>query len=284
MHKPSADILNIGGRKTWRWRSVAAQRLLCLGCVLVTLLGPSEVGAVQIPTTTSGTWSNASPYTKTTPSGLQTRLTLTGATAVGTLNDTALMTQNNVTVPALPATTNGLQLITTVDSCQTSAPTNLICSGLGTITINFTDSAGNPVNVRNPVLHFSRFGGNATGPGQAIYFTATYTLTTAGVTLGAPATGAQNLSSSANTVRAATVSTAFNGACSTTAGANTAGCGSVPVIGTTSQLAFNVGAVRNSTASTANWNLLGGGHADAVFITVSFDEDFGDAPATYDPL
>ena len=193
------------------------------------------------------------------------------------------MTQNNVTVPALPAATNGLQLITTVDSCQTSAPTNLTCSGLGTITINFTDSAGNPVNVRNPVLHFSRFGGNATGSGQAIYFTATYTLTTAGVTLGAPATGAQNLSSSANTVRAATVSTAFNGACSTTAGANTAGCGSVPVIGTTSQLAFNVGAVRNSTASTANWNLLSGGHADAVFITVSFDEDFGDAPATYDP-
>ncbi|WP_295816922.1 GEVED domain-containing protein [uncultured Deinococcus sp.] len=254
----------------------------CAGLLAILAVWFGMATAVQIPTTANGTWSNTSPYTKTTPSGVQVRVTLSGATAVGLLNNTALMAQNNTTVPLLPAATNGFQAITTVDSCQTSAPTSLTCSGLGTVTISFTNSAGTPIPVRNPVVHFSRFGGSATGT-QNVYFAATYTLTTAGVTLGAPAAGAQNLSVAGNLIRPTTVSTAVTGACSTTAGANTAACGSVPVSGITSQLAFNIGAERHSTAATAPWNANGGGNADGVFFTVSFDEDFGDAPATFDP-
>ncbi|WP_412027145.1 beta strand repeat-containing protein [Deinococcus yunweiensis] len=254
----------------------------CAGLLAVLAVWPGVASAVQIPTTATGTWSNTSPYTKTTPSGVQVRVTLSGATAVGLLNNTALMAQNNTTVPLLPAATNGFQAITTVDSCQTSAPTSLTCNGLGTVTISFTNGAGTPIPVRNPVVHFSRFGGSATGT-QNVYFAATYTLTTAGVTLGAPAAGAQNLSVAGNLIRQTTVSTAVTGACSTTAGANTAACGSVPVSGITSQLAFNIGAERHSTAASAPWNANGGGNADGVFFTVSFDEDFGDAPATFDP-
>lgn len=255
---------------------------------LLTLFWQGGVQAAQLPTTANGNWSSTSPYTKTTPGGLQMRVTLTGPNAIGALNDTALMTQNNTTVPALPATTNGVQVLTTLNSCQTSYSTSLSCAGLGTIVINFTDSAGNPVPVRNPVLHLSRFGGNVTGGpnNSSLYFSATYTLTTPGITMGAPAAGAQNLSVSGNMVGAASVTTSISGACSTTAGANTAGCGSVPLTGTTSQLAFNVGAVRNSTATPSAWDTgasNGSNSTDGVFITVSFDEDFGDAPASYDP-
>ena len=64
----------------------------------------------------------------------------------------------------------------------------------------------------------------------------------------------------------------------TPAAAAVAGCGSVNVVGTVTTLNFNVTftsvAVGGSTLAAT---------ADAFSMSVTADEDFGDAPASYDP-
>ncbi|KJH70557.1 GEVED domain-containing protein [Aliterella atlantica] len=249
---------------------------------LLALTLPQMAVAYQIPTTPSGLWTGtgttvpATPATKDTPSGLRTTVSLTGAAMTfSARNDVSLMRTNNTTVPLLPTNTNGIQVLATVGGggCNN---TSLTCTGLGTMTIAFSDTAGNPIRVRNPKLHLSRLGGSVTSGTNTTLLTDIFTLTTAGVTLGAPSTGAVNLSvTGGNQVQAnlSTLTATGVGACAN------AGCGTIPVTGTTSQLTFNVSAVRNNTL--VNWNNTATA-GDAIFITASFDEDYGDAPASYD--
>lgn len=249
---------------------------------LLALTLPQIAVAYQIPTTPNGSWTGtgttvpATPATKDTPSGLRTTVSLTGAAMTfSARNDVTLMRTNNTTVPLLPTNTNGIQVLATVGGggCDNAL---LTCTGLGTMTVAFTDTAGNPISVRNPKLHLSRLGGSVTNGTNTTLITDIFTLTTAGVTLGTPSTGAVNLSVTGGNQVQANLSTLVAtgvGACAN------AGCGTIPVTGTTSQLAFNVSAVRNNTL--VNWNNTPTA-GDAIFITASFDEDYGDAPATYD--
>ena len=273
------------------------ERFACLKAAFVSLallVLMSPVQAYQIPTTASGTWTVVGGVAqKTTPSGVRVNISTTGIVGLSALNNTALMAGTTATgtpvgtflTPALPAATNGLQLLTSqvaatslANTCNTSSPTSLVCSTFGTLVVNFTDAAGLPIPVRNPVMHLSRVAGTSTSGSNAIYFGVTHTLTTPGVTMGALAPSSQGLSVSSNTV-SPIPTTAFTGNC-VASGAPQAGCGSVPLIGTASTLSFNIGALRHSTAASAAWNTLPTG-ADGWFITFSFDEDFGDAPASY---
>ena len=136
-------------------------------------------------------------------------------------------------------------------------------------------------------MHLSRIAGNITAAAPAVpsltnsvYFGVVHTLTTSGPVLTGPAAGSQGLTVSP-TVIAPVPTAAFSGNC--TNGSATAGCGSVPITGLVSTLAFDLSAVRNATTvawtgSNAATPLNG---ADGWFVTFSFDEDFGDAPASY---
>jgi uncharacterized repeat protein (TIGR01451 family) len=250
--------------------------------------------AYQVPTSGANTWTVVGGFAqKSTPSGVRVNVSTTGIVGFATLNNTALMAGTTATgtpvgtflTPALPAATNGLQLTTSTaasnslaTTCNTSSPTSLVCSTFGTVVVNFTDAAGQPIAVRNPVMHLSRVAGFNSSGANAVYFGVTHTLTTAGVAMGAIAPSSQGLAVSGNTV-SPIPTPAFNGVC-VASGPAQAGCGSVPLIGTASSLSFNIGALRQSNAANAPWNTSQTG-ADAWYITFTFDEDFGDAPVSF---
>ncbi len=239
----------------------------------------AQASAFQIPTTPSGLWTGAgatAPGTKDTPSALRTTVSVTGQTTISARSDTSLLVTGATHVPALPPTANGLQVLTSVATCQTAFSAALVCSPgtLGTFTVAFTDTAGNPIVVTNPVLHLSRLGGSVTFGGSTINLTARLRLDTAGATLGAPTAGSRLTIIGGNIIAGDLAQfTAGPGACPN------AGCGSIPITGSVSQLTFSIGAQRSAT--TVAWNALAAA-ADAYFLTPSFGEDFGDAPASYD--
>jgi uncharacterized repeat protein (TIGR01451 family) len=240
--------------------------------------------ANQIPTTPSGTWSGTgttTAATKDTPSGLRTTVSIGGSgMTIGTRNNTSLQKSSTVTVPNLPSATNGIEVFATANSSCVN--TSLNCNNLGTVTFDFTDAAGNPIKVENPVIHMSRLG-EKTGN---TYLGAVLSLTipASGASLGI-ASGARGFSVAGNKISPdlssfPTSSTSI-GVCSTSSGTPRAGCGSIPVTGLVSSLSFNVDLVRNN--SLTNWqNASGVGAADGFYFTVSFDEDYGDARASFD--
>jgi CshA-type fibril repeat protein len=274
---------------------------------VVPLLGTLLLAAAfayQIPT--SGTaWTgtnvttgngNTDPATKDTPGGVRVRVTVSGTgTTILARNNNTLQTQNVVTVPALPAATNGLQLLTDLSNCPNGAGI-LTCANLGNIRVEFQDTAGNPIRVRNPILHWSRFGGSKTvtvnSVARSFLLTSILQLTTPNTQIGTPSSATLAVSSGANN----TVRWAFPGTPPTTAGlcsttTSSAGCGSTPILNSSggdlfaSQLDFAVTGER--TNDTVQWNETVNGSPtqsqDGYFLTVSFDEDFGDAPASFDP-
>jgi uncharacterized repeat protein (TIGR01451 family) len=266
--------------------TIASTAIRLIGITAAALFSIAAM-AYEIPTAPNGTWTVAgSAATKTTPSGVRVQFVVSGATTLGAANNVALLKQNNTTIPALPATSNGIQTITSSNATCNAA--SLTCAGLGSVVINFADSAGNPIKVKNPVLHLSRMGG-LLGDGVNTYFaTAVFDLTTAGVTLATPATGSRALTATATqflgdtTVFPVTAAVGTNfGDCIAAPGAAQAGCGSIPISGTTSTLSFNVSMLRSNTSfgwSNATPSFV----ADGIYFTVSFDEDFGDAPTTFD--
>jgi uncharacterized repeat protein (TIGR01451 family) len=256
--------------------------------------------AYQIPTTTNGVWGGTgttTAATKTTPSGLRMTVSLSGAgMTFGSRNNITLQTANTITVPALPAATNGIQVLATAQpGCDN---TSLTCTNLGTLNFSFTDPSGNQVKVKNPTIHMSRLGGSLSsttgGVTSSFYLGATLNLTTPGLTLGSPASGsrgfivntgnqiAPNLSSFPTTAATGT----NIGDCTASPANPQAGCGSIAVTGTTSSLAFDIGMLRNNTS--LGWSVTNSTTgavttaADGIYFTASFDEDYGDAPASYD--
>jgi trimeric autotransporter adhesin len=264
-----------------------------LAALATALLFKQQAWAYQIPADAANTWTVAgTTASKSTPSGVRVNVAITGAPIVfAALNNTSFMAGLGATgtpvgtflTPALPLTTNGLQIQANLAaSCQTSNPNDLSCNTFGTVTYTFTDAGGLPIAVRNPVMHVSRVGGFTQAGGNSLYMGVTHTLTSAGATLGALSAGSVGLNVAGTIISPAlTTTSVWNGTCPAAATTVTAGCGSIPITGTISTLAFNIGALRHNNIATTPWNTNVSAGADAWYVTFSFDEDFGDAPASY---
>jgi uncharacterized repeat protein (TIGR01451 family) len=281
--------------------------LLSTTCLLSTIGRPAI--ANQIPTSgitwtgtnvTTGT-GNAVPATKDTPSGLRMRVSVGGTgTGIFARNNTTLMTQGTILNPVLPAATNGLQLLTDMSNCPNGA-TVLTCSNLGTFSVEFLDTTNTPIKVRNPILHWSRLGGSKSLAVTTNGVTTNYSylasvilqLTTPNLKFGSASGSSLAVSAGLNNdIRWAFPSTppATAGVCATTT--SSAGCGSTPIQDASSgnifidRLDFSVTGER--TNASINWNEtdtktnLPTVTQDGYFITASFEEDFGDAPASFD--
>jgi hypothetical protein len=269
-------------------------------------IASSAVNAAEIPTTpaawtgtnvTTGT-GNTEAATKDTPSGLRMRVSVGGSnTGVLARNNTTLMTQGNVLLPALPAATNGLQLLTDFSNCP-NGTTILTCSNRGSFAVEFLDTANTPIKVRNPILHWSRLGG-AKSQSSGGVVTASF-LTSVILELSTPNLKFNGVSGSSlavssgvnNNIRWAfpTTTPATPGVCATTT--SSAGCGSTPITDVNGgsilidRLDFNVTGER--TNGSILWNAndpitgLPSVTQDGYFLTASFEEDYGDAPASFD--
>ncbi|MGM9320699.1 beta strand repeat-containing protein [Deinococcus aquaticus] len=181
----------------------------------------------------------------------------------------------------------------------------------GILTINFSRP------VTNPVFHLTGLGGFITRTNDVWGVATRYRLLTGGVTLAMVGTP-QNLSvttlsgqpsigvTSFGTGTLVTSGTPANtydviqSSCTPAANTTSAGCGSVQTTGTFSQLQFEVSTeTKKVAAGTSTTNAYPAGQydstktngsiinmnfaADATNFAVSVSEDFGDAPASYDP-
>ncbi|WP_457254869.1 GEVED domain-containing protein [Pedococcus sp. P5_B7] len=262
----------------------AAMAAVALG---VAVSAPAQ--AVEVPTAAAVV--SGGTGTLTMPgSGLTASVTSTGLTQV--TNDVTLGSRGYVAgdySAGLTSTTPGVEVITdAVNSC----PAVGTCSGLGTITITFSQP------VRNPILNVAGIGGDVfTHDGSSALSQSqlhdVLTLTTAGVMMTDLSGG--NLAVSGNTITADNHSTSYK--CNTTAqvtGAvdeydaqDTAACGSVRLNGLVTSVTFTVSAVFTRTTSAVpaytNNDLSDPEHnADGFVMTFTVPEDFGDAPSSYD--
>ncbi|CUR55154.1 putative Conserved repeat domain protein [metagenome] len=255
--------------------------------VLPVLAYTAPASAYRVNTAAwSGT--TATPSTVTMPDGVVVTSSVTGPT---THLASPTMAISNATsamfTPNIATSTPAKQVSTDTTGC----PVNGSCSNRGTLTLSFSQP------VTNPVLHVTGLGGASANTNNGTInelstFRAVPVLTgssPAGATLGQPSAGSTNLTvTGGNTVGAVTgnhgnlcntsVITLQPGNINFTTGAP-AGCGSIPIVGTVTSVSF-----RLDMQFTA---VVGGGvnnnTADAWSFSVSFDEDFGDAPASYDP-
>ena len=234
----------------WCYAAFALLLLLCAGYAL----------ANQTPSTSAGT----APVTKTYPGGLTMQISETGANtsffaASAALNSTGGITSAQMS-PSISATTNATDVDVSAAGCNTAV---LRCANRGSLTLTFSHA------VTNPVIHISGIGGIQN---SALYHTSFIMTSSDAPTLPTFARLAGNtpLTVSATEIR----TSAINGATSCTTGA-AAACGSVRINGTfttvTMQLDLLMGGTGTPTTGTDGWT-----------ITASVDEDFGDAPASYD--
>jgi hypothetical protein len=283
----------------------AAKRMAMLagfGIILATPAIPYE-----LPTTPSGVWTGSGittgtvtfgtgtlgvetgTYYKTTPSGLRMSVTVDGTFPPGSgsfflqpgNNDTTSMTPSAAgstpgpftTNPLLPTGVNSLWMGASVFTCKTTAPTSTTCNGIGTVKVTFTDPLGQPVPVVQPKIHLTRLGGTV----GAMELAAGWQTNSTGLTLAGANTvtlGVRNGNEFFGDPNAP--GTLLNTNCGVSA-TTTSGCGTVQVTSTVSQMDFNVNAYR----TTAGANAWGDG-ADGFFFDMTFDEDFGSLPTTYE--
>jgi CshA-type fibril repeat protein len=181
-----------------------------------------------------------------------------GATTAGSKGYTA-----SLYTPSLTTSTPTETVTTAVDTCAVTDT----CSGLGTLTVTFAHP------VVNPVIHFAGLGDNV----GAVLFHVTLTLTTSGLTVSKVGTGA-NYKVVGSTITA--VDDKTSGSCTSYAAPTTAPavCGSFRLNGTVTSATFAIGAVSTDTSSAG---VLTNG-ADEYSILATVDQDYGDAPASYD--
>lgn len=272
------------GHGRGRWIRLAETALLSL------LLTSTAVHAAQLnnPTATGTTGQNASS-TKPYSSTLTTTYTVTGPNLQITANNGPLTTLGGATAamytPNVPTATTGIQLQTLGAACTfaNNAATAVACPNIATLTIAFSRP------VTNPIVHFVGLGSVRSITGDTVTITAARTTHTIASSSPAGATmtllaGAVNLQTLGGGSSLDLVNTVYNGTnCSTIAAPATqlAGCGSVRINGTVTSVTFNVGmsGTRNVFNATIG-NALGD---DGYMVTTTVDEDFGDAPASYDP-
>jgi hypothetical protein len=174
--------------------------------------------------------------------------------------------------PAPPDGSPGISPLVPAQPITASCPAYGLCPNLGTFTFTFSRP------VRNPRMHLDELGGSITMSNNGVTTvnaTSTrLTLATPGVTM-AVASG-RNLSiTGGNTIEA--TNKAMNLSCSTGVAPPPA-CGTIAFTGLVTSLTFNV-----STFTALVSGPAAAGHGpDGFPVSFTLDEDFGDAPASYD--
>lgn len=160
-------------------------------------------------------------------------------------------------------------------NCNGSASNQ--CDGLGTVTLTFSRP------VLNPVLHLSELGGleGVEGaPTGTVHARLTISAVNGGTASAASLTAVSgtNLTvSGTNRIQANSVLAGTNISCTTGSPTQNTGCGSVRVNGTITSIQFAASLYINRISSDLS-STVGDGYSLAVTV----DEDFGDAPASYD--
>lgn len=237
--------------RAWAWLALAA-----LACLLATL-----ASANQTPSSSSGT----GPVTKTYPGTTTMQVSLSGANSVIFDDAIALNAIGGVTSaqlsPAISATTDSIEIDVSPAGCSTAT---LRCANRGSMTLTFSQP------VKDPIIHISGLGANRS---STTFFHSSLVMTSWAASAKPTFTVTNsngNLSISGDEIR----STTINGqpSCTTT---NKAGCGSVRMNGTITSVTFQIDMLMGGSGTATN--------VDGWNFTVSLDEDFGDAPASYDP-
>ena len=278
---------------------------------------PKAAFAYEIPTSPMDTWLGtgistgsdalsgvhveAGTYQKTTPSGLTVTISVDGDISSGTTTgssgsyfgalggtNTTFMNPSVAgtspgdfsTSPTMPSTSNPILLETLFNSCAASFPTETSCDGLGTINITFTDPVGGAVPVVGPRIHITKLGGKIGAAEFATGLQIDLTASTSGTGLSAIA-GAATATLAVNGDNEVfgnpfAVGSTLDDNCDA-ASTSSAGCGSIQVTGAPSIIQFNVKGYRSS-ASSSDW----AGSSDLYAFDMSFDEDFGGAPNSYE--
>lgn len=191
----------------------------------------------------------------------------------------------------LPGTTHAVEFWT---NATNNCPVSGSCSGLGTVTVAFSQP------VRNPVLNLAGLGGYVNEYSESdgsVLLQSQYhvvlNLATTGLTMSKLSGG--NLAVSGNSITAVNDNTGHS--CNTTAqngnptplsAQATAACGSVRVEGVVTTLTFNVSSVHVPTSSSIpgytdnNVTSENIHNKDNYVMAVTVPQDFGDAPASYD--
>ena len=271
--------------------ALLAALMVLFGTLSGGVFGPGTAAhAYQVPTA-APVISNGTATMTTPGSGLTTTYSGSGLTDVfvgSTLGSRGLVPSDYSqglagTLPAVEFSTDA------INNCAPTGP----CSGLGSITINFSQP------VRNPVLNLAGLGGNSgwdeglNGSLDRIsQLHAVLGLATTGLTMTKLSGG--NLSVSGNTITAVNDSTSAR--CNTVvqsgtpqpmnAGA-TAACGSVRINGVVSSLTFNISAVFTRTTTALPGYVDNDPQSplhseDNYVMSVTVPQDFGDAPTSYD--
>jgi uncharacterized repeat protein (TIGR01451 family) len=250
-------------------RFVAALGAFAIVAATALATASQPVAAYESATTP---WSGGSV---TVPSGLTISATGSGLTTVGALGTTQALASATPSMftPNISASTPAFQL--NVDG--TGCPVTGSCANRGTLTVAFTQP------VTNPVFHLSGIGGVSGSGANVSRFGANFLLSgsvPAGATLGTVSGGKVNLQVIGTSISRPTAFGSTDCLALTDTGGTAsavAGCGSVPVAGTVTSVTFSL---------SLDWASTGTGSVaspiDAVAVSVTLGQDYGDAPASYD--
>ncbi|MBJ7348157.1 MAG: hypothetical protein JHC87_06265, partial [Thermoleophilaceae bacterium] len=242
-------------------------RFALVAAALGLLFVPSQSRAYEYNSSAAGS-------VLTLSSGVTATFSVTNKNSVTGVNSpSARFASSTMFSPQIPVGTNVIDFSSDLTGCPYSTGVST-CSGLGNITITFSRP------VKNPKIHITGLGGGAdTGP----LYSATGNLsssTPAGATLGA-VSGGTNIQTVSNMWR--TINTRNHNYCDSTGTGYeqaTAGCGTIPVVGTVTAVTFAIGARAWDPFFSGT---LGSGSLDAFSIGITAAQDFGDAPTSYDP-
>jgi uncharacterized repeat protein (TIGR01451 family) len=250
--------------KTWRNNAVVAAALLKRTMLLCALLFAGYALANQTPATSTAGAAPILVVTKTYPGGTTMQIGVAGANVAFFNPSAALNATGGISAaqlsPAIDVATNASDMDINAAGCLTTV---LRCANRGTITLTFSHA------VTNPVIHISGLGGFSGG--GAFYHSALIMSSSDAATLPTFSRLAGNTPFSVSTTEIR--SSAINGGTTCTA-ATAAACGSVRINGTFTRVTMQVDLLMGGTGTPAG--------TDGWTITASVDEDFGDAPASYD--
>jgi CshA-type fibril repeat protein len=263
-------------------RPAASLLVAAMVAAPLSLLPAIGARAYQVPATTWG--GTGTTAIGSLPSGLTMTATVTAPTAVNNrafVPGTSYAATAAMFTPAIAPAGQAVQFLTDASTCGPSG----LCPNRGTVTLDFSHP------VRNPVLHMAGFGGSNTqnSGGVPIAASAIHTIGTltssvpAGATFGAVPAGATNLTSTASTFQTTNANNSPNCGSTSVGGityAATAGCGSVPVNGTVSRLVLSLDIFAQVTIGPGAGGTAGSG--DGWSLTFTADEDYGDAPSSYE--
>ncbi len=245
--------------------AIRGKRLLARMALLLLATWCAQADAIQIPTaSTGGTLASDTSVTKTYPSGLTYTLTLSGGNGIpfmfdgqGGLNEAGAATTDYY-MPAMDvAALNSASRMRVYGPCT---PSGGVCLNRGTLTIAFNQP------VTNPILHVAGLGGSSSGTSHAPAFR-----------LISPSAGARLInasfaSSNMNVTSTSFSSNALNGESDCNVSSTGAGCGSIEIRGTVTSVTFAVDLRSEGNLTSA--------HFDTFSMSITVDEDFGDAPVT----